>query len=112
MTAAKKKTTKKTAKKAPTKSGTTPAKQTAIPGTKPKRDKKLEALAEDYEEKRDERMAWGKKEIAAKTALINHLEAKGITTYNDGELEVTVTTKDPTPKLKVKRTESHAEAAE
>ena len=50
---AKKKTTAK-------KSGKAPAKQTAIPGTKPKRDKKLEQLAEDYEEKRDERIAWGK----------------------------------------------------
>lgn len=103
---------KKTAKKTPSKSGQTPAKQTPIPGTKPKRDKKLEQLAEEYEEKRDERMAWTKQESAAKEKLIKYLEEKGITSYKDGDLEVTLTVNDPAPKVKVKRSESHAEAAE
>ena len=103
---------KKTTKKGPAKSGKTPAKQASIPGTKPKRDRKLEALAEDYEQKRDERMAWTKEESVAKERLIEYLESKGITSYSDGDLEVTLTVKDPDPKVKVKRTESHAEAAE
>lgn len=112
MTAKKKTAKKPAAKKQAKKSGKTPAKQSAIPGTKPKRDPKLEELAETYEEKRDERIAWGKEESTAKAELTKYLEAKGITTYFDGELEVTLTTKDPTPSVKVKRVESHEEAAE
>lgn len=105
---ASKKAGKKTAAK---KSGKTPAKQTAIPGTKPKRDKKLEELAEAYEEKRDERLAWAKQEAAAKAELIAYMQAKGVSMYMDGDLEVALQAKDATPNVKVKRTEPNTEAA-
>ncbi|MGH1344365.1 MAG: hypothetical protein ACRBN8_22590 [Nannocystales bacterium] len=101
-----KKTTKKApAKKttAPKKSGRAPARQSAIPGTKPKRDPKLEKLAEAYENARDERIGWGVTEKAAKTKLTEYMVGAKLKAYTDGDLEVTLEPKDNTPSVKVKR---------
>lgn len=101
-------TTKKTTKK---RSKRAPAKQIAMPGTKRKVDKKLDALAEEYEEARDQRIAHGQEEVAAKNKLIEHMKTKGVSAYNNGELEVTLSVKDPTENVKVKRIENAAEEA-
>ncbi len=79
-------------------------KTTPLPGMERKGIKEIEQAADEYAELRDERMAILKKEVEAKTQLINLMKKNNQAVYEfeeDGEL-VTVTLKSE-EKVKVKR---------
>lgn len=78
------------------------AKQAPLPHTTNPKDKHLVRLAEKYVEKRDARMAAGREELVAKSALVNALKEKGLSRYEDVDDDIVILLLAGKEKLKVK----------
>jgi hypothetical protein len=94
------------------KSSRTPPKQERVPGTELKKDKKLSDAAAVYVDKRDQRMAWTEEESDAKEELIKLMQERDLDYYADDTFEVRLKHTDTTVKVKRRKTEVDAEAAE
>lgn len=77
------------------------ARTATLPGVGEERDAELTKLAEKYVEKRDERMALGKKESELKQQLIGAMKAAHRRSYYDEEANLSITLENQT-KIKVK----------
>lgn len=86
----------------------------ALPGMERKKNATIERLADEYAELRDARMEASKKEVDAKTKLIDAMKKAGENYYEfeeDGET-VTVELVVTTEKVKVRRGKHEEEAAD
>lgn len=77
-------------------------KQAEIPGTTPKRNAKIDALAEEYQEIKEKRMALTTKEVEAKAKLVAAMDEAKLKAYKNDDLTVSVEEKE---NVKVKRVE-------
>lgn len=59
-------------------------------GVAPKKIKAIEVAADDYVEKRDTRMSWTEKEVAARNKLITLMKEHGLEKYRFGDEEVSL----------------------
>lgn len=79
--------------------------QARLPGTEDAAIESLEALAEEYAEARDERMAIGERESDLKQKLLTEMHANGKTKYLHAGVEIEVIATDEKVKVRIKKDE-------